>query len=666
MTETVRVVHVHKQQRRPVRTVGKVLRAGWKTTWSLIPFGGVIQNVFVTVVVLWAYISFWPGDDVPLIPGVACVTEQPAGGVTGVAYAIGEQARHLNTNPPSVRDVQGALSDGAAWAGDAFGEFERALDGADPTTQLVDPTEVEPVPVAADCTCPETVTPVIVSPDAAGIEVTTAAALAAGWEGEDAVTAVAIAGAESTYNPDAENPSSTAKGLWQTMMSYHAPKYGGDSWSDPYANARVAHQIWREAGGWSPWTVYTSGAYQAHMNDARAAVAAAGSSAPVPIVATPAAVTTEVGCEDGGTLGVATTDNYDLPGVKPWVDDAAEILGTKYNVDVIGGVRVDPGSDHHTGLAIDLMVPLTDEGAATGDAIAADAVEHAEALGISYVIWQQRIWSVERAAEGWRAMEDRGSPTANHMDHPHLSFTPTPPPEGATLPASFTPISGAGLAVGTYNLEVGRDRAVVTSEVQRLLESRDLDVLAVQEALTYTPTLARSLPGYHVVYNGRDLSSRDSAVIVRDGLQTTDARVFRLGGDGWPKWNGPGRHHPRSATSVTVEGVQVVSVHLPPGGPYAAQLDQREAFRTNIGTLAEVAGSGPVVLAGDWNASPATRGAYSPATLASSIGATITGDGIDYAMARGVAVANMHRINFGGSDHDPVLFSAAGALASAA
>ncbi|WP_372509255.1 hypothetical protein [Actinomadura madurae] len=40
-------------------------------------------------------------------------------------------------------------------------------------------------------------------------------------------------------------------------------------------------------------------------------------------------------------------------------------------------------------------------------------------LGISYVIWKQRIWNVRGG--GWRPMEDRGSITQNHYDHVHIS-----------------------------------------------------------------------------------------------------------------------------------------------------------------------------------------------------------------------------------------------------
>jgi hypothetical protein len=54
----------------------------------------------------------------------------------------------------------------------------------------------------------------------------------------------------------------------------------------------------------------------------------------------------------------------------------------------------------------------------TGDALAACALRNADALGITYVIWRQRI----NYGSGWQSMEDRGGATANHMDHVHISF----------------------------------------------------------------------------------------------------------------------------------------------------------------------------------------------------------------------------------------------------
>jgi hypothetical protein len=79
------------------------------------------------------------------------------------------------------------------------------------------------------------------------------------------------------------------------------------------------------------------------------------------------------------------------------------------------GGRTGSG-DHGAGLALDIMVT-----GAMGDAIADYVRAHAGELGVSYVIWAQRIWTVERSSEGWRYMSDRGSTTANHYDHVHVS-----------------------------------------------------------------------------------------------------------------------------------------------------------------------------------------------------------------------------------------------------
>ena len=39
----------------------------------------------------------------------------------------------------------------------------------------------------------------------------------------------------------------------------------------------------------------------------------------------------------------------------------------------------------------------------------------------SQIIWQQHIWTAERGGDSWRPMKSRGSDTANHKDHVHLT-----------------------------------------------------------------------------------------------------------------------------------------------------------------------------------------------------------------------------------------------------
>lgn len=54
---------------------------------------------------------------------------------------------------------------------------------------------------------------------------------------------------------------------------------------------------------------------------------------------------------------------------------------------------------------------------------------NAETLGVQYLIWQGKIWSVARSAEGWRTydgggMHDPASITGGHFDHLHFTAIP--------------------------------------------------------------------------------------------------------------------------------------------------------------------------------------------------------------------------------------------------
>ena len=76
----------------------------------------------------------------------------------------------------------------------------------------------------------------------------------------------------------------------------------------------------------------------------------------------------------------------------------------------------DGHGEHVNGQAIDFMVPNSDVGQRLADYLYAN---HAQ-FDLFDIIWSQTIWTIERSGEGFRSMEDRGSPTANHMDHVHI------------------------------------------------------------------------------------------------------------------------------------------------------------------------------------------------------------------------------------------------------
>ncbi len=87
------------------------------------------------------------------------------------------------------------------------------------------------------------------------------------------------------------------------------------------------------------------------------------------------------------------------------------------------GLRSGP-SDHPSGRAIDAMIPSWDttSGNAYGWSVANWVRTNAAALGVTYVIFDVKIWSVKRDAEGWRVYTaGRGDPTSDHKDHVHVS-----------------------------------------------------------------------------------------------------------------------------------------------------------------------------------------------------------------------------------------------------
>ena len=108
--------------------------------------------------------------------------------------------------------------------------------------------------------------------------------------------------------------------------------------------------------------------------------------------------------------------------VRPQVQRAADAVVS--NVPgagriTLGGTRpsaADPNG-HPSGLALDYMV-MSD--AALGDAIVAYHRAHWAQLGVDYLIWQQRMLSSPGGS--WQPMANRGSATADHMDHVHVNY----------------------------------------------------------------------------------------------------------------------------------------------------------------------------------------------------------------------------------------------------
>jgi hypothetical protein len=133
------------------------------------------------------------------------------------------------------------------------------------------------------------------------------------------------------------------------------------------------------------------------------APAPAAKTAPAPKPApAPAAHYTSASCQIGVVANAAAM---------------CEAVYANFSVNSIGGYRAGGWGDHPTGHAIDIMVGAYNP---LGDTIADWAIANAGNYNVKYVIWRQRTWM---PGSGWGPiMADRGSISANHYDHVHVSF----------------------------------------------------------------------------------------------------------------------------------------------------------------------------------------------------------------------------------------------------
>jgi len=104
-------------------------------------------------------------------------------------------------------------------------------------------------------------------------------------------------------------------------------------------------------------------------------------------------------------------------------DEIVSKFGAPYPV---GCLRPGDSGEHGSGRACDFMMSAggaSPSGAnqQLGQQIADYAQANADRLGVMYIIWEQRIWHSANPGAGWEMMNDRGSITANHYDHVHIS-----------------------------------------------------------------------------------------------------------------------------------------------------------------------------------------------------------------------------------------------------
>jgi hypothetical protein len=88
-------------------------------------------------------------------------------------------------------------------------------------------------------------------------------------------------------------------------------------------------------------------------------------------------------------------------------------------VNSFGGWRAGGMQFHKNGRALDIMITQGKE-SALGWRIAKYLIAHASVFKIDHVIFEQKIWTP--SSPTWTKMANRGSATANHMDHVHVAI----------------------------------------------------------------------------------------------------------------------------------------------------------------------------------------------------------------------------------------------------
>ena len=115
------------------------------------------------------------------------------------------------------------------------------------------------------------------------------------------------------------------------------------------------------------------------------------------------------------------------PNITPRMQQVKDAVDRRFGpFPAIGCYRPEATGEHPLGRACDFMLSTggvmpTAPWVQRGYEIAQWAQANAARLGIMYIIYRQRIWDIRMASAGWVPMPDRGSITANHYDHVHIS-----------------------------------------------------------------------------------------------------------------------------------------------------------------------------------------------------------------------------------------------------
>ena len=191
-----------------------------------------------------------------------------------------------------------------------------------------------------------------------------------------------------------------------------------------------------------------------------------------------------------------------------------------------GGKHPDPLPDHPSGRAVDIMIPsyTTAEGQAFGWQIARWLQDNRQALGVQYLIYDAKIWSVERDAEGWRPYSPGYTGSINdsslHRNHVHVTVY-------GDAGTGFQSDDGNGtVAAGKWTMALPKGSYTVGCAFACYVSASGLPHTG-QDFPTPIGTTVRSTNAGTVEVS-RDLNgSYGRYIVIRDADQPQDRRLLR-------------------------------------------------------------------------------------------------------------------------------------------
>ena len=154
--------------------------------------------------------------------------------------------------------------------------------------------------------------------------------------------------------------------------------------------------------------------------DARLGDKAPAKPEPKPAPKAKASTKTSTASESDSSAAYTGSTSYSgktVLGLKPKAMVVYNAVTARWSFQAIGGYRATNNrSNHGSGGAIDFM---TYSDSAKGWAVARYLAANAGAFDVDHIIFEQKIWTPYKPY--WRPMADRGSITANHYDHVHVS-----------------------------------------------------------------------------------------------------------------------------------------------------------------------------------------------------------------------------------------------------